>query len=49
MHGNLQSGLWGRGGGGDSVKHAAPGEEVVGLMPLYVHPLPTGWVGVSIM
>ena len=32
-----------------SVEHATPGEEGVGLLPGYGRPLPTGWVGVSIM
>ena len=32
-----------------SVEHATPGEEVVRLFPGYGRPLPTGWVGVSIM
>ena len=41
----------GGGGGGvaQSVERATPGEEVPGSIPDCGRPLPTGWVGVSIM
>ena len=32
-----------------SAERATPGEEVVGSIPAMAAPLPTGWVGVSIM
>ena len=46
--------LWkGGGGGGDavaqSVERATPGKRVLGFDPRCGHPLPTVWVGVSIM
>ena len=37
------------GGVAQSVECAIPGEEVLGSIPAVDHPLPTGWVGVSIM
>ena len=41
-----------RGGGGavaQSVERSTPGEEIPGSIPAVAAPLPTGWVGVSIM